>query len=89
MPVIGKIDGIVLRMFFGDHPPPHFHATINEYSGLFSISSGKVITGNMKIKDQKLVESWMNNREKLLMKMWNSQKIVNIQNQSDDSISKS
>lgn len=30
MPVIGKIKGIILRMFFADHVPPHFHATNNE-----------------------------------------------------------
>jgi len=30
MPVISTFFGIMIRMFFGDHPPPHFHA---EYQG--------------------------------------------------------
>ena len=30
MPRISSFFGIVIEMYFGDHPPPHFHA---RYSG--------------------------------------------------------
>ncbi len=30
MPEISRFFGIIIRMYFGDHPPPHFHA---EYGG--------------------------------------------------------
>ena len=30
MPEISRFFGIVIKMFFDDHKPPHFHA---EYSG--------------------------------------------------------
>ena len=26
MPEICRFFGIVIKMYFGDHPPPHFHA---------------------------------------------------------------
>jgi len=26
VPRIGAFYGIVIEMYFGDHPPPHFHA---------------------------------------------------------------
>ena len=32
MPEISRFFGIIIKMFFDDHNPPHFHA---EYSGEF------------------------------------------------------
>ncbi len=29
MPVISRFYGILIKMFFGDHAPPHFHAEYN------------------------------------------------------------
>ncbi|WP_321495197.1 DUF4160 domain-containing protein [uncultured Desulfobacter sp.] len=26
MPEITRFYGIIIKLFFGDHPPPHFHA---------------------------------------------------------------
>jgi hypothetical protein len=26
MPEVSRFYGIIIRIFFGDHPPPHFHA---------------------------------------------------------------
>lgn len=26
MPELSRFYGIIIRMFYGDHPPPHFHA---------------------------------------------------------------
>jgi len=30
MPDISRFYGIVIKIYYGDHPPPHFHA---EYGG--------------------------------------------------------
>jgi len=35
MPEITRFYGIIIKIFFGDHPPPHFHAV---YGWRFSIS---------------------------------------------------
>ncbi|CAN5393256.1 hypothetical protein BH20ACI2_BH20ACI2_16170 [soil metagenome] len=37
MPEIARFYGIIIKLFFGDHPPPHFHAVYGEYVGLFDI----------------------------------------------------
>lgn len=34
MPEISRFFGIIIRMFFDDHNPPHFHA---EYAGKKSV----------------------------------------------------
>ncbi len=31
MPVICRFYGILIKMFFDDHNPPHFHAEYGEY----------------------------------------------------------
>jgi hypothetical protein len=34
MPELSPFYGIIIRMFFVDHPPPHFHAIYGEYEGI-------------------------------------------------------
>ena len=31
MPTIAQFYGIIIRMFFNDHAPPHFHASYGEH----------------------------------------------------------
>ena len=37
IPEITRFYGIVIKVFFGDHPPPHFHAIYGEYNALVNI----------------------------------------------------
>ncbi len=78
MPIIGKIKGIILRMFFGDHTPPHFHASNNENEGLFKIEDLEMFKGDLNSKDQKKVKKWAEPRKTKLRDMWDSQDIQNI-----------
>jgi len=39
MPEIVRFYGIIIKLFFSDHPPPHFHAIYGEYNRLFSIEN--------------------------------------------------
>lgn len=78
MPVIGKIKGIILRMFFGDHPPPHFHASNNEREGLFGINDLEMFKGDLGSKDQKEVKKWAKSRQSKLKDMWDTQDIQSI-----------
>lgn len=47
MPVVSTFFGIIIRMFFDDHEPPHFHV---EYQGQFSTFyfSGKLLAGELR-----------------------------------------
>ena len=47
MPEIARFYGIVIKLFFGDHPPPHFHAVYGEHVGLFSIDTLDMIEGDL------------------------------------------
>ncbi len=78
MPVLSKIKGIIIRMFYKDHPPPHIHAIHNETSGIFNIEKSNMIKGNLNEKDQKNIVDWMADKKELLMEMWNTQNISKI-----------
>ena len=39
MPEIARFYGIIIKLFFGDHPPPHFHAVYGEHNALFNIET--------------------------------------------------
>ena len=78
MPIIGKIKGIILRMFFGDHAPPHFHATNNEDEGLFKVDDLEMFKGDLSTKDQKKVKKWAEPRKSKLKDMWDTQNIENL-----------
>jgi hypothetical protein len=47
MPEISRFYGIVIKMFFDDHNPPHFHAFYGEYEVLVNINSLAVFAGNL------------------------------------------
>jgi hypothetical protein len=40
MPTISVFFGIAIRMFFSDHPPPHFHVAYQRYRAVIAVESG-------------------------------------------------
>lgn len=58
MPIISTFFGIIIRMFFDDHAPPHFHA---EYQGQDALVDfeGHIIEGEIKSPTaRKLIKQW-------------------------------
>jgi hypothetical protein len=47
MPEISRFSGIVIKMFFDDHPPPHFHAEYGDDKTVIDIHSLTVIGGHI------------------------------------------
>ena len=59
MPEISRFFGIIVRMFYDEHNPPHFHA---EYSGNKAVFDfqGNIIKGNLLSKTAtKLIREWI------------------------------
>ncbi len=55
-------------MYFGDHPPPHFHAVYDEYEAKVSIASLKVVEGTMPRRALRLIKTWgVMHRQELLV----------------------
>jgi hypothetical protein len=63
MPTISTFYGILIRMFFNDHPLPHFHARHGEFEATVEIGTWEVLEGEL----PRLVREWaMMHREELL-----------------------
>ena len=52
MPEIAGFYGIVIKVFFGDHPPPHFYAVYGAYVGLFNLETLEMIDGDLSSTEQ-------------------------------------
>lgn len=75
MPVIARFYGIVIKMFFNDHLPPHFHAVYGEYNAVFDINTLELFEGDLPSRARKLVNEWASQYKSELLEMWNSQAI--------------
>jgi Domain of unknown function (DUF4160) len=78
MPEVARFYGISIKIFFGDHPPPHFHAVYGEYNALVGIESLKVIEGDLPNRAEKLVLEWAGKYQNELMEMWNLQEFCKL-----------
>lgn len=58
MPTISWFDGIWIRMFFNDHPPPHFHARYGEFEATIEIATFNILEGTLPARALKVVQEW-------------------------------
>lgn len=58
MPTISEFYGIVVRMYYIDHPPPHFHVAYSGAKATFGIQSLEVLTGALPRTAERLVREW-------------------------------
>jgi hypothetical protein len=58
MPRISEFYGIIIWMYFADHPPPHFHAEYGEDEALIIIGTGDVYSGSLPRRALRLVQEW-------------------------------
>src|SRR5215471_13120569 len=47
MPEVSRFYGIVVRFYYRDHPPTHFHAIYGEHEALIEIESGAIYRGGL------------------------------------------
>lgn len=67
MPTIDFFNGIKIRVYNGDHNPPHIHAEYNEFEVVIVIINGDIYSGCMPNKQLKLIKRWLGiNREWIL-----------------------
>ncbi len=69
MPTISMFYGIIIRMYYDDHNPPHFHAFFGEYKATFNFE-GELIDGNMPNSKIKLISAWALIHKEDLMANW-------------------
>jgi len=69
MPELSRFFGIVIRMYYRDHPPPHFHAERGEYEVVVDIETG-IVQGRFPRRALSLVMEWHAAHRDELMQNW-------------------
>jgi hypothetical protein len=70
MPEIARFYGIIIKMFFEDHNPPHFHAIYGEYEVLVDINTFAVFAGHLPPRALGLVIEWATQHQNELLNNW-------------------
>ena len=70
MPELCRFYGIIIIMFWADHPPPHFHAIYGSHEALIEISTSEVIAGSLPLVAHSLVSQWVSLHRAELLDSW-------------------
>jgi hypothetical protein len=70
MPELCRFFGIVIKMFYNDHNPPHFHAIYGKYEASISIETLEVLHGELPPRVKGFVIEWASIHQKELNENW-------------------
>lgn len=70
MPRISSFYGIVIYMYYRDHPPPHFHARYGGSEAEIEIDSLAIIAGDLPNRAERLITEWAQNHQSELQQNW-------------------
>jgi len=70
MPQISRFFGIVVTMFYNDHPPPHFHARYGADQILIEIEDLAILHGSLPPRALGLVMEWAALHKAQLLENW-------------------
>lgn len=83
MPEICRFYGIIIRMYYDDHNPPHFHAFYGDDEAWININTLAVFSGSLPARALGLVVEWASMHQDELRHDWklakNQQKPEKIQ----------
>ena len=70
MPEVSRFFGIIIRMFYDEHNPPHFHAEYQGAKAVFDFD-GNLLQGDLGSKTaRKLVREWTDLHRHELVADW-------------------
>lgn len=70
MPTISVFYGIIIRMFYDEHAPPHFHAQYGEFKAAIDIKKLELMEGNLPRRALELVLDWAEIHQAELLSDW-------------------
>lgn len=75
MPTVAIVDGVAIRLYPDEHPPPHFHAVFAEFAAQIRIAPPEVLRGSLPASKLKAVLSWAKENREGLMDAWTALEI--------------
>ena len=59
MPTLSIFFGLIIRMYYKDHQPPHVHVQYQQYNAIIDIATGNLMEGQLPIRQMRLVQAWV------------------------------
>jgi len=70
MPEVSRFLGIVIRFYYREHPPAHFHAEYAEFRAQIAIESHAIMQGRLPARVLGLVQEWAELPQGELAECW-------------------
>ncbi len=69
MPEISRFYGIIIKMYFNEHNPPHFHVEYQDFKAKVEIQTG-ILEGKMPKTAINLTMQWLSEHRQELLDNW-------------------
>jgi hypothetical protein len=70
MPTVAIVEGVKIRFYPQEHPPPHFHEVIAEHRARIRIQPLGLLNGSLPPAKLTIVLSWAESRTQVLLDTW-------------------
>jgi hypothetical protein len=70
MPTISVFFGIIIRMYYDDHNPPHFHVYYDKYSAIIHLETLTIMEGSLPNRAFSMVSEWATLHRDELIQNW-------------------
>ena len=70
VPEISRFFGIVVAMYYDDHPPPHFHVRYGEHRAILEIETAAALVGDLPHRVLGMVVEWAASHRAALEENW-------------------
>jgi hypothetical protein len=70
MPEISRFFGMVILMYYNDHPPPHFHVRYGAQRAIIDVRTLAVLQGQLSPRALGLVTEWAASHRAELLDTW-------------------
>lgn len=71
MPTVANFGAYSVKIYYADHPPPHFHVVAAEFGARIEIATLRMIDGRLPLSVQRRVMRWAMENRALLSRRWN------------------
>jgi len=77
LPIISRFFGIVVRMFYDEHNPPHIHVEFQNEKAVLDFM-GNIMRGDLKSRTAlRLIREWIDLHRTELLEDWNLAQVGN------------
>lgn len=76
MPEISRFFGIIITLYYNDHPPPHFYVRYGKQKAIVGINPLTILKGELSNRAWNLVKEWALEHQAELLANWELARLV-------------